>query len=174
MAEISNPTNHTKGQPGKDLGAVFDIKPIPSRKRNRAAKADAPCHVYLMENRATGMVKVGYTLDLAKRIVQVTETSGTQPGERAYWGWVTVDRAYASKLEAALHREWAEARGDGEWFDLRGRPVMADVHRVAGAVCASSFKVFGLSEDGEKSEERWSSLQAATYRPGGIAGPRIS
>jgi hypothetical protein len=170
MAPKTIASTGAKDQSSIDLPT---LKAIPRRRRGRSVKSDAHSYVYLMENRATGLIKVGRTTQLSVRIAAVVQSRGTQDGERAYWGWVAVNKESAGKLEAALHREWADVRCDGEWFDLRGKPVREDVHRVATSLCGADFKVSGLHVDEEPPEETWSAGYELPFKPGGISGRRI-
>lgn len=159
-----------KDQSSIDLPA---LKPIPSRRRSRANANAEIAHVYLMENRRTGMMKVGRTISLQVRISEVAAATGTEAGERAYWGWVSVCRDLAPKLEAALHKEWSDVRLDGEWFDLRAKLVLGDVNRVALSICGPDFKVSGLCESQDKGQEGWETNNFRPFKSGGIAGRRM-
>lgn len=169
MAPKSIATNQLKSQPA----GLPELKAIKRRKRNRAAASDDPCYVYFMENRKTGEVKVGRTVKPQERVNGAKDAKGTNAGDRAYWGWITVARDIGPKLEAALHREWADVRISGEWFDLSGKAVAEDAHRVAYSVCGPDFKIVGLAINDAEPEDKWHHRDQATYRLGGIIGPRL-
>ncbi|MEV7342907.1 GIY-YIG nuclease family protein [Streptomyces sp. NPDC093544] len=75
--------------------------------------------VYLIGSEAAGgMVKIGRTVDVPKRLA----TFQTASPARLAVLWTTPG---GSALEAALHREFAHRRRNGEWFDLGPDPVSA-------------------------------------------------
>jgi len=127
----------------------FDLKPImtPARKRReKRAKEKRPC-VYFMENRETGAVKIGRSGFRAVRIKDVALSSGTEEGERAYFGYFEVDEDKATALENALHKKFAAFRSTGEWFVNLPLGWKGDAFSVAQSICGENFRVAGMIDD---------------------------
>ena len=68
-------------------------------------------HVYFIQARETGYIKIGFTKDLARRLRAMEAHSGDILDLRIHITGATIVH------EKALHREFAKARIYGEWFD---------------------------------------------------------
>lgn len=70
----------------------------------------------------SGPIKIGFTLDLARRLRQVQAHC---PGRVAVLASIPGGRAE----EAAYHLQFSKWRLHGEWFD-RSRPIMSEIARL--------------------------------------------
>lgn len=74
-------------------------------------------YVYLIRA-ANGLVKIGYTQDVARRFYSLTNTS---PIALELIG--CIETAIAETIEAELHQQYAHVREHGEWFRLSDNDV---------------------------------------------------
>ena len=79
---------------------------IPVKTSTRDPAADV---VYFIRNRASGLVKIGLTNNLARRLTEIQMHGGAEVEALGY-----VQGSYA--LERELHHRWRSHRVLGEWF----------------------------------------------------------
>ncbi len=128
----------------------FNLRPIVSAKRKRRTQTEWG-FVYFMENRATGLVKIGRTRSLERRVGDVDCAKGTTPGERAYLGWIKVSADRAAKLEAAMHKRFDQYRKDGEWFQIGGLDLLAVASEVSDREVSGDVEIVGLQPPAKES-----------------------
>lgn len=109
------------------------------------ARHDQPTNLYLMHN-ALGKVKVGYAIDLNRRI---TELNSTAPFEAELLEtWTLPDTPTVRKIESKVHRKLAKYHaglsgfeGATEWFNTTPEMAKTAILRVL-----SGTEVLGHSE----------------------------
>lgn len=89
-----------------------------------AREQDAESHVYFIESEASGLIKIGRSIDPTSRFKAIRTMS---PDELVFLGSVP-EKVYS---EADLHKKFAEHRKHGEWFDAAPeiRELIAEVLR---------------------------------------------
>lgn len=92
----------------------FDLAPEEERKIRNLIKQLT--YIYLIKDRRTGYIKIGYSQDPHSRLKQLTKQSTLLP-EPNEFEFVFVWEDYANK-ETTLHRKFADRRKRGEWFNL--------------------------------------------------------
>jgi len=98
-------------------------------RRNRPAPVRYDTQqVYLMHCAATGLYKIGISQHPTKRKRQVELNSGHLV--TIIQTWLAED---ARAIEAALHKNFAEKRQEGEWFALTPEDVFAMEAVLGGA-----------------------------------------
>lgn len=79
--------------------------------------------IYLLRDRATGLYKIGQSVDPVNRLKTLCKQDTLQPEPNAFEmieAWWGVDRD-----ERELHRNFADQRRRGEWFELDDEQVAA-------------------------------------------------
>jgi hypothetical protein len=135
---------------------AFALPPtIPQKKRRRVSStAEKSYCVYFMEILAGGLVKIGRSGNVAKRMTEVAGGLGLTQDDVKLAGRVNVSREHSVMLETALHRHFKERRVDGEWFDIYDKNLMHEVISVADRTIGSSYSIQGLAHDETYDENR--------------------
>jgi hypothetical protein len=135
---------------GGKFAEAFALKPIQTRARKLRAQAELKpktCGVYFFESPRTGLVKIGRSKNLQKRIGGVQNTKGAPSTELAIWGVIECGEDKLVALEAAMHAAFTGYRVDGEWFALCGGAVLDAAIDAARRICGDDFAVRGLGSD---------------------------
>lgn len=77
-------------------------------------------HVYFLADEPAGLIKIGLAGDVRQRVGQLRRGGGGTHRRRRLVGAIA---GGGRRLEWALHREFAELRREGEWFEAAPRLV---------------------------------------------------
>ena len=129
-----------------DCEASFGLGKTPSKARSKLQEAKSE-RVYFMERLSSGHTKIGFTSRPAQRINAIAIQVGCDVSDLAFAGYITVPVGKGREIERALHKQFADQRVTGEWFDLSGANVLHNVLEVLRLNGGSAWPVSGLATE---------------------------
>lgn len=94
--------------------------------------------VYFLKSKVTGLVKIGCSTNVHRRVHEIRAYAGDQDLEFSGFIWASQPRV----LEASIHRELQGFREHGEWFRIDAETTIKDLARRFGA--GQGMQVFQL------------------------------
>lgn len=101
--------------------------------------------VYFVSDNSRDQIKIGRSTDVRRR-VKTLQTGN--PSTLKLMGWI--EAVNDALLESALHGQYKDLRGIGEWFSIGPTEVLIELQRHHGFVPKpnESFEIVGFDKDG--------------------------
>lgn len=135
-----------------NANGVHDAFAIPKimtqrRKRQEAAKARVAHCVYFIELQSGGLIKIGRTKCLSRRMSDIASSLGLNQDDVRVVGYIGLSQGNSVLLETALHRHFGKRRVEGEWFNIRDKNLLHEVIAVADVSIGKDYSIKGLAHD---------------------------
>lgn len=93
--------------------------------------------VYILKNTMSGMIKVGITNDISRRVAEIQNASGCEISVE----YLAPKADNAKEIESKIHKYFGEQRGIGEWFNVNTKDVIEILEKESLVINATPFLV---------------------------------
>ena len=97
------------------------VPAVPKKEKPKKKREVKPSCVYFVRNLSNGLIKIGRTTCISKRIKTLQTAVGD--GKLIVENVVSTSQIRAKTLEKNLHVLFADLRKGGEWFDIGHRSI---------------------------------------------------